>query len=780
MDRSRIPIFMNLLASILFMASLETATAETGTLAGAVTDKSTGEPLPGASVSIEGTELDATADEKGAYFVDNVPIGTYSINVEMMGYISVSKADVAVKAGQRTIVDFKLGPTVFKLEEVVVTAEKPLKGIQNVVFQEEIAKPKTSRTADGLLENLAGIDVARTSPGGDRGGTVSIRGFSEERSLIMLDGRPLNGSGVYGGHYVDWSSLSVEDIERIEVVRGAKSAEYGSTLGGAINIVTKKGLKKPKTQLNLSYGAEDTRYHMLSHSGGYRSVLYSLSVGRWQTDGYLRNNDISRNTFAGRVTVPVGYEATLALRARYTLHERGFIVDNETDSPYYDSSYPVSSGSAGGGPGISFKGGEYYWGDESYWKNIRKQYDLELEKGFGSLDLEALAYLNDQDRTEYFYAITDKDKLIYERFAKPEDKTWGWSLKASQPVRRHDLVYGIEGFYLGTGGIEDKYVDEEYFTRAPASVGLETEHRTRRHAAFVQDRWSIASYLDLDVGLRYDHYYADETAATRPSKVTEGKLSPKFGSTFKAWEGGEIEISLCRAYRFPTSPESYWYFGGYDPMEQGIEREPLTPEDALQTEVGLSHKFAAMGRIRLTGYYYDVDDYIRVILGYMPSRVVYNIDEVKLRGVEVEGDYHVAEGFSLFGNYTYQTSKKKGDILDKSSAVTERLPELPEHKTNMGLRFRARNGATADLTLRYVGKKDILTGSLTKEGAAELEHIDPFATVGLNAQYPILKKERFQAKLRLGIENLFDEEYKEQFGFPMPGRTVTGGIDMTL
>ena len=780
MDKSRIFVFMSLVASILFVIFLETAGAETGTLAGVVKDKSTGEPLPRASVWIEGTKLGAMADEEGAYFVEDVRVGTYSINVKMVGYISVTKANVVVKAGRRTTVDFELEPTVLKLEEIVVTVEKPLKGIQNVVFQEEIAKPKTSRTADGLLENLAGIDVARTSPGGDRGGAVSLRGFDEGRSLIMLDGRPLNGSGVYGGHYVDWSSLSVEDIERIEVVRGAKLAEYGSTLGGVINIVTKKGLKKPRTQLNLSYGAEDTRHYTLSHSGGYRSVLYNLSIGRWQTDGYLRNNYASRNTFAGRVTVPLAYETTLALRARYTLHERGFIVDNQPDSPYYDSSYPVSSGSSGGGPGIQFKGGETYWGDESYWKNIREQYDLEFEKTFGSLDLKALVYLNDQDRTEYFYAITDEDKLIYERFAKPEDKTWGWSLKASQPVKKHDLVYGIEGFYFGTGGMEDREIDKNYFRQVPSSGGLETNHTTRRHAAFVQDRWSITPYLDLDMGLRYDHYYADETDATRPSEVTRKKLSPKFGSTLTAWEGGKIEVNVCRAYRFPTIPESYWYFSGYDPAEGGIERKPLTPEDGLQTEIGVAHKFEDRGRVRLRGYYYDVEDYIRVIFGYRPSRVVYNIDEVKFRGVEVEGDCNVAEGLSLFGNYTYQTTKKKGDILDKSSAVSEKLPELPEHKANMGLRFRARNGATADLTLRYVGEKDILTGSLTTESAATLEHMDPFATVDLNAQYPILKKERFQAKLRLGIENLFDEEYKEQSGFPMPGRTVTGGMDITL
>ena len=97
-----------------------------------------------------------------------------------------------------------------QLGEIVVRGQA-VGEVDQVITRDEIAKAQSSRTVDNLLKSMAGIDITRTSPGGDAGsGAVSLRGFDESRFLILLDGRPLNGSGVYGGDYVDWASLSTE------------------------------------------------------------------------------------------------------------------------------------------------------------------------------------------------------------------------------------------------------------------------------------------------------------------------------------------------------------------------------------------------------------------------------------------------------------------------------------------------------------------------------------------------------------------------------------------
>jgi len=667
------------------------------------------------------------------------------------------------------------GIKTYTLEPVIVTGDTAISmQAEAVVSPETFERTQSAKTADDFLKDLAGIDIQRTSPTGDKGGSIKIRGFSERRSLILLDGRPLNGSGVYGGHYIDWSALSTEDIERIEVVRGAKYAEFGNTMGGVINIVTKKGSIKPKASAGLSYGSYQTFNFNASHSGSYQNVVsYSVSIGRSQVNSpYLRNNDVTRNNLAGRVSFLLPHDFRIGLRGRYTYHKRGFIMTNQKGNPYYDADYPESYSSAGGGPGIKFKGGEYTWGDGSYWKNFREQYDLELEKTFGSVHVLGQFYLNDQDRTEYFYAITDADKLVLERKAKPEDNTRGWLIKADQYFRGHRLKYGLEGVTLITGGLQEKNVAEEYFKRKPVYDGLEKNENIDRLSAFIQDNWQITGKLGLYLGLRYDSFHGHDTG-DEAQKTDLDAVSPKFGAAYTAWNKGSFNLNIARAFRFPTVPEFYWYYAGYRP--EG--RKKLSPSEAIQIDGGYTQGFANKGSITIRAYNYVVDDYIRWIFGYRPSRVVYNIDKVTMRGIELEGAYNIFGNFALSGNYTYQTSKKKGDILDNSMNLTDKLTELPEHKLNLSGKYHHTNGATGELRLRYVGERKYITGSITKPDAAELETLDSFMTVDIFASYPVFSRGRYLSIIRIGIENILDEDYKEISGYPMPGRTLTLGID---
>ncbi len=95
----------------------------------------------------------------------------------------------------------------------------------------------------GFFDKLSGIDLTRRSLLGEKNRQVQIRGLDESRYQVYLNGRSLKGSGVFGGYYVDWSTLSLAGIERVEIIRGAQSAEYGNTLGGIIKIATAMGSK---------------------------------------------------------------------------------------------------------------------------------------------------------------------------------------------------------------------------------------------------------------------------------------------------------------------------------------------------------------------------------------------------------------------------------------------------------------------------------------------------------------------------------------------------------
>jgi outer membrane receptor for ferrienterochelin and colicin len=130
--------------------------------------------------------------------------------------------------------------------EVVAPVEPGPTG--TVITQEDMALGPYENLP-GHLEAQAGIDLTRNSLLGEKNRMLNIRGFDESRYQVYMNGRSVKGVGVYGGYFVDWSTLALVGIENLEIIRGASSAEYGNTLGGLVKLTTVKGSKKPKLSL---------------------------------------------------------------------------------------------------------------------------------------------------------------------------------------------------------------------------------------------------------------------------------------------------------------------------------------------------------------------------------------------------------------------------------------------------------------------------------------------------------------------------------------------------
>ena len=134
-----------------------------------------------------------------------------------------------------------------QLEDITVMAAQP--GVEitpdkTIVRMDEFVKPGDVRTLTDVLKTMGGIDVMRTNPlMASPGDEVSIRGMNEGRLVVEIDGRRINHSGYYGRYIVDWSSLNLDDIEKIEIIRGGSSVLHPFAIGGVINIITKKGKK---------------------------------------------------------------------------------------------------------------------------------------------------------------------------------------------------------------------------------------------------------------------------------------------------------------------------------------------------------------------------------------------------------------------------------------------------------------------------------------------------------------------------------------------------------
>lgn len=243
----------------------------TGKIIGKVTDASTGDPLPGVNVIIEGTTMGAATDLDGNYLILNVPPGTYTLSASMIGYAKKTVTNVQVRIDLTTRVDFKLEEEVLELgQEVVIVAEQPivqkdLTSVQANVSADRIAKIPVQEFTE-VLNIQAGITV-------DPGGGTHIRGGRSSEIAYWIDGVPV--SDVYD------NSLSVEvenaSIQELQVISGTFNAEYGQAMSGIVNIVTKEGGESYEGNLNV-------------YSGDYLSTDDELFFGIDDVDPLANHN----------------------------------------------------------------------------------------------------------------------------------------------------------------------------------------------------------------------------------------------------------------------------------------------------------------------------------------------------------------------------------------------------------------------------------------------------------------------------------------------------------
>jgi len=670
-------------------------------------------------------------------------------------------------------------------ETVVVAPRKQSSThTKEVIYSEESARVQRSAGVEGLFKDLAGVQLSRKSFAGSDNNKLRIRGLEESRLLILLNGASQHGAGVYGGYYVDWSSLSLEEVDRVEVFRGAGPAKYGNTLGGVVNIVTRLGSDKLRTIVRSAGGNLGTWNLEASHGGGIGLLRYNLAASHYETDGCLRNAFAIRNAIAARVGLKLPAALTLTAGVRYTAGKGGMIVYNRPDSPYYDDRKSESLDSQLGGPYVGFRDhgvglwGPKDWGDGSYWLNERWQFDWGLSRKADNFGFSLQVHLFDEKRREHFYAMDAPNHLTLRRDSKPEDWNWDWRADFNNSFKgagHHKIEYGAEGHYLGYGNMYVSNVDTTYFSEwgmPTASSGM--RNISSRHGAYLQDTWRFKGWLEVGIGLRFDSFHADGPEANAPT-LDENTWSPRLAISVRPWKGGRITGRYARAYRFPTLPEYYWWYSGFQPAD----RKDLTSEKAHQGELEIGQKLRSWLEAKLRGYYYQVGDYVRTIFGYKPSRVVYNIDRVDLVGFELEVSCKLPRGFSVWGNYTFQKTKKHGDALDNSSNLSDELAELPEHRFSLGLDYRHSSGLKARLVSRYVGLRHAVRGNLSVPGAASLAKMNAYVDMDVNVSYPVLKGKRGkEGRVFLNLENLLNQRYEEEYGYAMPGITVMGGLDL--
>ena len=229
-----------LLMILTSLASLATPVSEdfvlgsTGKIAGRIVEASSGLPMPGAAIRIEGTTLGDAADNDGYYSIINVKPGTYTLVASMVGYATLRVENVEVSVDRTTRVNVELQESIIEGEEIVVVAQRPL-----------IEQDRTTSVSYVSAESIENLpvqefqDLLQLQPGVayDASGRLHLRGGRHGEVAYMIDGIPVTDQ-FSGG-----SKIEIENswVQELQVISGTFNAEYGQAQSGVVNVVSKEG-----------------------------------------------------------------------------------------------------------------------------------------------------------------------------------------------------------------------------------------------------------------------------------------------------------------------------------------------------------------------------------------------------------------------------------------------------------------------------------------------------------------------------------------------------------
>ncbi|MGE5858918.1 MAG: TonB-dependent receptor [Ignavibacteria bacterium] len=222
-----------LICCLLILTAGLTIAETTGKISGKVTDSKTNEPLPYVNIVILESLLGAASDENGYYIINNISPGTYTIKASSIGYSSIIVQNVKVNIGLTTILDLQLSDSSLQLNDIIVTAERPmvqkdLTASTSIVSAELISNLPVTEMRD-VLQLQAGVVMS--------GGDLHLRGGRRGQVAYQIDEVPV--TDVYNGSNV--IDISANSIQELQMVSGAFNAEFGQAMSGIVNIVTKDG-----------------------------------------------------------------------------------------------------------------------------------------------------------------------------------------------------------------------------------------------------------------------------------------------------------------------------------------------------------------------------------------------------------------------------------------------------------------------------------------------------------------------------------------------------------
>lgn len=599
------------------------------------------------------------------------------------------------------------------LDTIVVTATRTDEDIEKlpssitVVTAEDISN-STAVTVQDVLENVEGF-VIRDLYGTGAKSTVDSRGFARGvNTVVLIDGRRVNEIDLGG---VDWNLIPLENVERIEIVRGAGSVLYGdNATSGVINIITKKG-KTETTSIDIEGRIESfsgSSEH-LSISGGGEKYNYYLFGKTRKTDGYRDNGEFSAKDLTGRLALTPADSFYLDIEGGTHEDSQGYpggLTEAQINADRTQTVDPLN--------GADYD--QYYYNAVAGF-DFKDHYNLELSYGFNNRKFDSVFFFFGSPYT------TERDT----------DRT---ELKAKFTARR-DIAGNKNVLVAGADSYASKVDDESGTTK--------TDVEKRETGYYVEDEYSLSPDLTLLAGYRRTSAKFEKTEvgafSSGSAEKTIKRNSSKLGLTYNHVPGGKVFVSYSNGFRLPTTDEIFGYDMSVFPFT--VKTTLLEPEKATTYEAGISHPLSKDTNASLTLYTMKVEDE----LFFNPSTFENeNISSVKHTGAEAGIETNLSKGLSVSANGTYSKVTRESGQLDGKT-----MPLVPKYSANLSGTASLTDELKLSLNANYVGSRFIENDLSNAQ-----EKLPSRTTVDAKLSYSVKSITAF-----VGVNNLFNKEYSD-------------------
>jgi vitamin B12 transporter len=636
-------------------------------------------------------------------------------------------AQTATEQSQTTAQQQKTAqpPLASKLDEVTVTAtriEEPVSRTSQavtVISQEEIQERQQTDVLQ-LLRDVPGLTVVQT---GARGGTTSLftRGGESDYNLVLIDGVKVNNAG---GFY-DFSDLTTTDIEHIEIVRGPQSALYGSdAISSVIQVFTPRGDGPPHGTFRFRGGNYNTFEEQGKLAGGTNTYGYSLAFGRVDTDGFLPiNNGYSNTTVASRFDWDGVPDLQLTNTVRYI--DSRFHIPTESAGDRFEPLDPRQYQDQRRlviGPRLVYQ--TFPWwqhtlqlGYFEQWSTFRDPFDV---NDFGS-----------------FVSNNDEYRLS-------ADYTSTFFLPAVLQV--------VPTFTLGGYGEVEHLDQKSTFAGSVTRVGPSRNAQSFYSQVLLQwrEQLFVTSGFRLDDGSTYGTHVNPRFSAAYILPMIRTKLRGGYGEGFKA----------------PSFIEN---FGTGSP--DVIGNRNLKPEESTSWEVGFDQPLplaTLAAELSLTYFSAEYKNLVAFVFGSDPSFL--NIQRARARGVEVGLRALLSDGLSVGGTYTYLDTKVL-DAGETGGTLFVRGKPLLRRPENSGAFLVNYGRDKLNVNFALTLKGHAVDRDFHSDFSGNRVRLSGYVKGDLALSYRVLENRWGLHVLTLEsvVQNLFDQDYEEAFGFSTAG-----------